>query len=100
MRWKEAEEEIRVETAGGVVLRLQDAAALGGPKVLLQTPNGFSLLVDEQTKKINEVGEELTTLQQEATRKVMRVLTEEQREKVRAAMAPKTRKGREKKAAE
>lgn len=41
-------------------------------------------LTDEQTEQMNEIGEELTTLQREVTRKVLGVLTDEQRKQLRA----------------
>lgn len=40
MRWCEGEEEILLETAGGVKARFIDATALGGPKVSVATPGG------------------------------------------------------------
>ncbi len=58
-------------------------------------------LTYEQTKQLNEVGEELTTLLREFQRKTFGVLSTEQREEMRANMAPKGRRGRgEKKASE
>jgi hypothetical protein len=52
MRWVESEEEIRIETADGIKIRLQDADALEGPRILLETPGGFQIVVDEKTQKI------------------------------------------------
>jgi hypothetical protein len=48
MRFKTAEEEIKLMTALGVALRLIDADALGGPKALLQTPAGNMLSLDDK----------------------------------------------------
>lgn len=53
MRWVESEEEIRIETKNGIKIRLQDADALEGPRILLETKDGeYKLLVDAKLKKI------------------------------------------------
>jgi uncharacterized protein involved in type VI secretion and phage assembly len=52
MRWKQDEEEIHLDTAGGQKLRLVDADALDGPKVELTTVGGFKLTLDEKGEKV------------------------------------------------
>ncbi len=52
MRWKTAEEEIRLETATGVRIRIVQADALGGPKILLETPSGFRIILDQKLQQI------------------------------------------------
>jgi hypothetical protein len=48
MRYKVGEEYINLSTALLVALKLIDSEALGGPKVLLQTPAMYRLVLDEK----------------------------------------------------
>lgn len=52
MRWVEGEEELRIETAGGIKIRLQDADALGGPKALVELPSGRTLVLDDKARLV------------------------------------------------
>lgn len=52
MRWLPGEEQIKLLTALGVQLQLIDADALGGPKLIGQTPEGYQVDIDQKLGRI------------------------------------------------
>jgi len=51
MRWKDGQSEVYITTALGVQLRLIDAPAIGGLKIVGSTPGGYEFAVDQLLKK-------------------------------------------------
>lgn len=51
MRWKAGQEHVYIRTAGGSILDLVDAPALGGPKIVATLPSGRTMGIDDKLQR-------------------------------------------------